>query len=82
MMKMKVIPDVPTNQIPQGIKCKLCGKIARPGQFVMHERVRNFGHLLWHFGCVEQMVEDGREDLVVVEDEYQRIMREEVEIYA
>lgn len=81
-MKIKLIPDVPTNQLPEGIKCRLCNKIARPGQFVMHERIRNFGHLVWHFDCVQRMVEDGREDLVSVEDELSRILREETDIYA
>jgi len=80
-MKIKLVPDVATNQLPEGIKCKLCHKIARPGQFVMHERVRNFGHLLWHFDCVEQMVEDSRDFIEDIDGECDRITREELSIY-
>ena len=81
-MRMKVVPDEPSVEIPQGIKCKFCGKVARSGQFVMHERIRNFGHLLWHFDCVSGMVEDARDTLTgSVEDEFKRIAREETGIY-
>lgn len=80
-MKPKYVPDVFDNMFPEGLKCRECGNRVQTGQYILHQRVRNFGHLVWHFDCLKDIVDNALEDIESAAAEYDRIQDQETDIY-
>jgi len=66
--------------VPTGVECQECGRVARPGQSILHREIRNWGHLVWHKGCLTKILESMPDDLDgPVEVEYARLQDKFVE---
>lgn len=76
---MKIVL-VEKNRAPYGVKCELCGRIAKAGQFVALKTITNFGHIVLHKACIAAMLDDIPDEIDgTLEEEYARIQRDYIE---
>lgn len=76
---MKIVL-IEKNVVPYGVKCAICGRIGRAGQFVLLHTIPNVQHVLLHKSCIENTLEEIPDEVdknLVVE--YDRIRNQYIE---